>query len=330
MESGKQRDLVIDFLRTIGILLIFLAHTDCPFILKQFRIFDVILLVSISGYVYTDQFKNFKRYLRKRIKRLILPVWFFLTFFFISLFLMRLIVKIPDEIVSLKNILLSYFCWSGIGFVWIIRIYIVVAILGPILLKKIQLPGLILYYFLIEIIIKTVLSYNDTVTMRNFLTMFPYVIIFCYGYFIKTKQIPIKVISVILSMMVAIFYLKYGVVDISDYKYPPERIYIWYGILMTNVLFMVGKKIRFEKLNLKVRKLIEYIGSSSMWFYLLHILVYYVIYMLKKRIYINWIIEYSMLVFISFILLVIKDKIRNYLSTLNSEKLNCYLEILKG
>ena len=330
MESGKQRDLVIDFLRTIGILLIFLAHTDCPFILKQFRIFDVILLVSISGYVYTDQFKNFKRYLRKRIKRLILPVWFFLTFFFISLFLMRLIVKIPDEIVSLKNILLSYFCWSGIGFVWIIRIYIVVAILGPILLKKIKFKTLVLYYFLIEIVMKIVLYFYDTDTIRNFLTMFPYVIIFCYGYLIKLKKVPVKIISIILCGMIVIFYLINGIVDISNYKYPPQYIYVWYGILMTNILFVLVKKICFEKLNLKVIKLIKYIGSSSMWFYLLHILVYYVIYMLKKRIYINWIIEYSMLVFISFILLVIKDKIRNYLSTLNSEKLNCYLEILKG
>lgn len=38
----ETRDNSLDVLRTIGILLIFLAHTECPFYIRQLRIFDVV------------------------------------------------------------------------------------------------------------------------------------------------------------------------------------------------------------------------------------------------------------------------------------------------
>lgn len=43
------RDLKIDILRTIGILLVILAHVKLPELVRSIRSFDVVMLVFISG-----------------------------------------------------------------------------------------------------------------------------------------------------------------------------------------------------------------------------------------------------------------------------------------
>jgi fucose 4-O-acetylase-like acetyltransferase len=56
-DSGKNvtkqvvqpRDTYVDFLRALGLLLIFVAHTQAPDILARIRTFDVPLMVFISG-----------------------------------------------------------------------------------------------------------------------------------------------------------------------------------------------------------------------------------------------------------------------------------------
>ena len=141
----NDRDLSIDLLRTIGILFIVLAHVDAPFIIKQIRIFDVVLLVAVSGYVYKEP-KNYIKYIFKRMERLALPTWLFLTVFFFGLFLVEKILKIEVGGLNKETIISSYTFWWGIGFVWIIRIYLGVAIFGPIILKKVSLKCIILYW----------------------------------------------------------------------------------------------------------------------------------------------------------------------------------------
>ena len=151
MKNNLQnsRDISIDLLRTIGILFIFLAHVDAPFVIKQVIKFNVILLVVISGYVYREV-KDYKKYIYKRIERLALPTWLFLTFFFLGLFLVEKILKIKVGGLNIDTIISSYTFWWGIGFVWIIRIYLGVAILGPIFLKrKLSFSYLILFYFIL-------------------------------------------------------------------------------------------------------------------------------------------------------------------------------------
>jgi fucose 4-O-acetylase-like acetyltransferase len=51
-ESLNNRDLRIDILRVAGLLLIILAHVSPPFLLFQFRTFDVPLMVFVSGLSY--------------------------------------------------------------------------------------------------------------------------------------------------------------------------------------------------------------------------------------------------------------------------------------
>ena len=74
-----QRDLYIDFLRFIGISLIILAHVEAPSGITQFRSFDVPLMVFVSGLSFSTKGGGFWKYVWKRVKRLCIPVYLFLT-----------------------------------------------------------------------------------------------------------------------------------------------------------------------------------------------------------------------------------------------------------
>lgn len=325
----NNRDLSIDLLRTIGILLIVLAHVDAPFIVKQIRIFDVVLLVVVSGYIYKEP-KNYIKYIFKRIERLALPTWLFLTVFFLGLFLVEKVLRIEIGGLNKETIISSYAFWWGIGFVWIIRIYLGVAIFGPIVLKKVSLKHIILYYIILEIFSFIVIKKFDNEITRKIIELLPYILVFVYGNLIKNNIIPLKKVTIILSIIILAFILKEKSINIGNYKYPPRLIYIWYGVFCSNILFLLKDKLEklLEKSN-SLKKIIQYIGKSTMWFYLIHIGVYYILFFIKKKINLDWKVEYLILVLLSLIILFIKDVIVDKIEK-NFRKKSKILNILKG
>ena len=82
---NRKRYIYIDYLKVLGLLLVILAHVNCPSPLMQVRSFDVPLLVFVSGFLASKSYSghNAKGYYWKRIKRLVFPAWIFLTFFFL-------------------------------------------------------------------------------------------------------------------------------------------------------------------------------------------------------------------------------------------------------
>ena len=75
----KTRDIEVDVLRSIGILLIILAHVKAPQSLNVIRCFDVPLMVFVSGICYGNKTLRggVRKFYSKRILRLIVPTWFF-------------------------------------------------------------------------------------------------------------------------------------------------------------------------------------------------------------------------------------------------------------
>ena len=84
-----ERDRSTDLLRTFGLLLVMLAHTAPPPLLFELRNFDIVLLVAVSGIAFSISRtpKRFWPYASARFKRLILPVWLFLTVLFAAIWL---------------------------------------------------------------------------------------------------------------------------------------------------------------------------------------------------------------------------------------------------
>ena len=124
------RKSYIDLMRGIGILLIILAHVNPPRFLYNIRSFDVCLMVFVSGLAYSGRSVKFnKSFLINRTLRLVLPLWIFLSF----LFLLNIPLQfLPD--LTTKEVVETFLLGKGIGYVWIFRVFLLIALLMPLLI----------------------------------------------------------------------------------------------------------------------------------------------------------------------------------------------------
>ncbi len=282
------RDIRYDILRTIGIFCIILAHTNPPPLIFQLRNFDVPLMVIISGAVFgmtsIKKIYTFYSYLRERILRLLLPTWAFLIFFFVFYFLLYSI-KGLDYPFSFKYILYSFVLIGGIGYVWIIKVFILAAITGPFLLKiNRRINNNLLYFILLSSFYMlyeiSYFYYKDTniflldFFIKNYVFyIFPYGFLFGLG--LRLPTLNQKFINIIISIvtvlfiLLAYFYNSDAFIPTQLFKYPPRMYYLLYAIGISLFLYSLSnhKYIKYIYSNTTT-----FISSSSLWIYLWHIL----------------------------------------------------------
>lgn len=293
--SSKERNLSLDLFRTIWLLCIVLAHVNPPDFLFQIRNFDVPFMVIISGYLYAnlDMKKpewNLLAYIYKRFIRLIVPVWIFLSIFFAYFWWLSHFTWSIFPF-SFREIWWSYLLWDGIWYVWIIRIFFIIALIWPIAVKllnkskhkyKILVFAYLWYELLWYLFSQTNLSSWEKEFLReSIFYVIPYLLLFFYGRMIaRTKRKWIELIAYLTFAIIVIWelisYYKTGnILNIQAYKYPPTFFYLVYAIFMSSMIFIYIEEFKDIK-NKMAQKSIKFIGSSTMWIYLWHIpAVYY-------------------------------------------------------
>lgn len=299
MTQSKIRDIRFDFLKCIGILGIILAHSNPPYWLDKIRTFDVPLMVIVSGtlFYYSCQGKEVAlgEYLKKRIPRLIAPVWFFLGFFFSLTYIVYLLAGHPYPF-SLEGILSGFLLLDGINYVWIIRVFMLIAILAPFLLKIQRFLPKVNYF--LAVILGNYIFYelalrpiNDHIIAgeqlsifikKVFLYMISYGCLYALGMALprlsKKNIIYIIVVFFVLFSGFTLFYYYEvgGLVSVNFQKNPPGLYYISYGIFMSMILYIIIDKLCEQKSilikNRFLNSTVLFISSSSLWIYLWHIL----------------------------------------------------------
>lgn len=288
-EVTTVRDERIDFLRFIGLSMIILAHVDPPGVIFQMRNFDVPLMVIVAGLSFRESYKDepYLSYLWSRAKRLILPVWLFLSIYFLVI----LKTGYPISTLSTKEIVSSYLLLDdiGIGYVWIIRIFLLVATVSPFIYsycrhqsshQKYLFTITIIYlaYELILTISKPFLnSPLDYVFEKTILYLIPYSVVFSIG--LRLPDLRRNQLLIIGSVAFAIFIYWTGVhwllsrkfVHTQYFKYPPQSYYLSYAIFIAVVVWASSERIIKIFRKLYVWSAILFIGQNSMWIYLLHI-----------------------------------------------------------
>lgn len=238
------------------------------------------ILASRSSAKYSVNKTPVIDYYISRVKRLVIPTWIFLLFYFLYSFI------VTGQIASIKYYIDSFLLTRyGIGYVWIILIYLYSAMLIPVFAKlKLSSKGFIIVcaaYILYEIAYYYKLGLSGSSFIKDFIdTTFYYIIPYGvltyleYNYFKmknRTKLI-IALVSYIVFISLAVYYRSalgsFQLVQIA--KYPPRLYYLSYGVGCSFALLILC-----EKKNLKIygNMVIRFIASHSMWIYLWHILV---------------------------------------------------------
>ncbi|MGB7414415.1 MAG: acyltransferase [Thermosynechococcaceae cyanobacterium] len=300
----------IDLLRFIGLALIILAHSTIPKFLFQLRNFDVPLMILVSGMSFGLTFKkheSYVDYIWKRIKRILLPTWIFLTIFFPFLFVFNL----PGLDLSFKLIWNSYFLLDGLRFVWIIRVFLLVSIAAPIIYnlsnkKKSDTSYLIkmlLIFLIYDICRYFALPYISEGYVENIsliiLYIIPYSLLFALGLEIPKYSIQknIKITSffgiLFLVLALLLWNLRGNFVPTQIYKYPPSIYFFSYAIAVSTFFWLIsGVLCDYLKASKRIHSFVMFSAQNSLWIYFWHIPFVDVIYS-------NFIVRYLVMFFAS-------------------------------
>lgn len=282
VDRQANRQHYIDFLKVIGLTGIIIAHVGSPSWAMMLRSFDVPLMVIISSLLGEKSYEKYegkglipaRQYFCSRIKRLVIPTWIFLTFYFM------LFALFSRHVQSVKYYIASY-CLTryGIGYVWVILIYLYSAMLTPLFSKmKFSIKSVILVaatYLIYEIAyffqIGTTSKFLDT----TFYYIIPYGLLTYLGYnynkiYIKLRYCIVVFSFLLFALLGSYYWITNGspqLVQIA--KYPPRLYYLSYGVMWSFSLLLVCEKHGFK---IYANPLIKYISMHSMWIYLWHIL----------------------------------------------------------
>ena len=274
------RDTKIDLLRCIGTLLVILCHAGPGETINAWRSFDVPLMVMISGASFYLSYHDtdYLHYIIKRFKRLVLPVWVFLTIYIPAEEVMRL--KLGKHLIDWKEILSSYALIEGISYVWIFRVFFLMACISPLLLKankKLGSKKYLLLLFVIYLLYEPLVSF---VADKNsvFFEALELIVVYAIGYGLicgvgismyEMSRIERLGIYTICAALIAAMLYRDGVSVSSIIKFPPRTLYIAGGILVSMLLWRLFDIPIFNML--KNCKVTQWVSKNSMWFYLWHI-----------------------------------------------------------
>ena len=286
--TGKlqQRDSSIDLLRFIGLTMIILAHiglSRSTSLLFQLRSFDVPLMVFTSGLAFSGRnVGSYFPFIGKRTLRLIVPVYIFVAAYILL-----------NPILSdcgLVECYTSEKIWGtfmlrlnpSIGYVWIIRVFLIVMLVTPLLIK---LDKVIKSDWLCLGAIAAVLTAQQLLVdwlnpmkpgwfIKDWvLYIFGYSSVFMWGLRARKASVPASCAALVILASV-LFVCGYGmysehgtVMKLQATKYPPQLYFLVWGMLISGILWFTRK----WWTRVLDNRLFTFIGQNTIWIYLWHI-----------------------------------------------------------
>lgn len=278
----NERYYYIDFLKVVGLTGIIIAHVGSPNWAMMLRSFDVPLMVIISSVLAKKSYNknetlnliSAKKYLIARFKRLVIPVWIFLTFYF-------LFYAIYFKRIEAINYYIASYCLTryGIGFVWIILIYLYSAICIPLFSSLSPQKSCVLIgvsYILYEIAFHFSLGIANKFIDTTFYYIIPYGLLTYLGYSYDKMGLKLRFLIMLISFVFFVLFGSYywivcgtfQIVQIA--KYPPRIYFLSYGIMCSFLFLLVCENCQLRLFN---NRLVRFVSTHSLWIYLWHIFV---------------------------------------------------------
>lgn len=333
----KKRDTRIDILRFVAIVGIIVAHTHPPGWLFELRNFDVTLIVMMMGasFYISNENKDKVEYIPyaiKRFKRLIVPTWMFLTIFFILFFVLSFILK-DSYYFGLNYVIKSYATLGGIGFVWIMRVFFIVALASPILLSISNKTQNI--YLYLAWIIGAYIIYSICILVNNFLPeglisgLYEQVFLYGFGYvliaaigirLLVMKNKELVYLGVISLLIYGIYAISTDFASTQDFKYTPTIYYLSYGIFVSVCLYFLVSIPAVKKW--LSNKFFMFISINSLWLYFWHIIPIYVLELYGEHFIFksSFLLEFCFVFGIGLLLTYIHSKLSNIIKKGKSNK----------
>lgn len=279
-----QRDMRLDFMRALGTLTIIVPHVLSPNILVQIRAFDVVMLVFVSGMSYAYQAMNgqsleYYQYIKKRCRKLLLPTMILILVVYCSVNITSVALS-KGVYYSVYDLLKSVLLFQdGIGYVWIIKVYLGLALIAPLVWKYIDridsevlllavCSVIYIVYYIAQAAIQNIKVPVISIFFEEYaFYIVAYTIPFIIGMYIckngkERKFIKIIWILIFVGVQIAVI-LQGGGFTPNANKYPPQIYYLSYGIACSIIIYRIAPT--------KVNPCIRWLSRNSLVFYLVHV-----------------------------------------------------------
>lgn len=278
----------IDDIRGIAIFATVLIHTNVYFLnnkiaysLIELAQFAVVAFIFCSSYLYflkdkVESLSLFWSHLLKRLRRLIIPYYLFITVYFLFVYL-----NAPQKLTP-RYIFQNLTLTGGLDFNWLVLLFIQLAVLMPLFsfLRRRYMKILYLYVFVAVISSILFLKYTPHPLYRSIMWL-PWSLIVIYTmYFEKIRKNTILFWGLTASFFIIFLMTRQFVLiplghflRMYDNKYPPNIYHLSYCLAGLNILFFLSQKGLFTK----VRRYIHFLSKYSYEIYFLHILVIFVL-----------------------------------------------------
>lgn len=322
MENTQGRNGSIDLLRFIGLSLIILAHVAPPFVLFNLRCFDVPMMLFVSGLAYSNHKADFSpSFFVRRVLRLLVPVYIFLTAYFLLVIILRQAVGV-DFGIRWKHIAESYLLLDGIGFVWIIRIFLLIGLLTPVLMtieRAVHSDALLLLMLVVVAAMMTAAIRHgfglDNFFTRNYLYYaIGYSVPFIAGLRVgkmNSKRLAIfsSLVFLVLASSCFLYIIGGGnALNINALKYPPQAYFLFYGLFMSLVCHALCCHTRLVR---HIPAMCRFIGMNTIWIYLYHIPLIQISGMLSLPWWLRYIVVYAISVAVTYVQIRIVARLRS-------------------
>ena len=299
------RDLYIDFLRFLGLSLIILVHVNPPIDIAQVRCFDVPLMLFVSGLTVSGSNSNtYKDYIIKRSKRLIIPVWMFLAVYLPALYFLQF-KFLSDQYLTGEMIIRSFLLLDkSIGYVWIIRIFLIVMLVTPFIQKvntKVQSQNMFVLILTLMFVFLEGTHMIGKYFCESHFVSFLIVDIFQYGlaysipFFLgmrcctmnkngQYKLLIFVIVSFAVSLVCYLYCYGLPIIITPNFKSPPHAYYIVYGCFVSAIFW----HLKAYAPKWITNKYFVVIGQNTIWIYLWHMPLA----LISSRISESWAIRY--------------------------------------
>lgn len=209
-----------------------------------------------------------------------------MTLFFIAQFSCYFIIGEPR--LELKTVVGSYLLLNGpsIGYVWIMRVFLMMALILPIIYNPvinlnfticciIIFAIICLQHYLVlavELIDNTIIRFILDETLLYAIGYSPIAIIGLKIRDLKQSKLYILVIASAAAILLFIGFHDW-IFDPQHYKYPPQSLYLLYGIFISSILWLLKPRLA----PITTHRIFTYLSENSMWIYLWHIIPVYVV-----------------------------------------------------
>ncbi len=285
----RKRYLHIDALKALSIILIILIHilsyaldTKIRFQIWNYLHFVVIAFVLSSGYVltavYADKIKTLpqvKNWIIKRLKRLLLPYYIYLlTHFSLAYFLKNLFVSGRIKL-SLGFLAASLTLVGGVDLKWFVVLFLQLTLIFALFLLVKQKKIYLATALILGLIASIIFIFKPLQPYEVFMFLSWENILFLGAlFFIFEKKMPqMKIRLIYLASGLAGFFIflilsKGGQIVFTQNKYPPNLIYLVYGISITSILLFIFQSLG-SWLDL-IRQPIEFVSRYSYQLFFAH------------------------------------------------------------